>query len=72
MSNQKSPDWLGYIGAYTTQLYRDYNKPYSNYKDPYEPTSTMEMVCVYVFLCNHRSAMPNGWIPRSTYSVSSG
>ena len=27
MSNQKHPGWLGYIGDYTTQLYRDYNKP---------------------------------------------
>ena len=24
MSNEKSPGWLGYIGDYTTQLYRDY------------------------------------------------
>ena len=23
----KKPGWLGYIGDYTTQLYRDYNKP---------------------------------------------
>ena len=23
----KNPGWLGYIGDYTTQLYRDYNKP---------------------------------------------
>ena len=27
MSNEKSPGWLGYVGDYTTQLYRDYNKP---------------------------------------------
>ena len=27
MSNEKNPGWLGYIGDYTTQLYRDYNKP---------------------------------------------
>jgi len=26
MSNEKSLGWLGYIGDYTTQLYRDYNK----------------------------------------------
>ena len=23
----KNPGWLGYIGDYTTQAYRDYNKP---------------------------------------------
>ena len=23
----QNPGWLGYIGDYTTQLYRDYNKP---------------------------------------------
>ena len=27
MSNEKHPGWLGYIGDYTTQVYRDYNKP---------------------------------------------
>ena len=27
MSNEKNLGWLGYIGDYTTQLYRDYNKP---------------------------------------------
>ena len=28
LSNEKrAPGWLGYIGDYTTQLYRDYNKP---------------------------------------------
>ena len=27
MSNEKRPGWLGYIGDYTTQVYRDYNKP---------------------------------------------
>ena len=28
MSNEKrAPGWLGYIGDYTTQLYRDYDKP---------------------------------------------
>ena len=27
MSNEKNPGWLGYIGDYTLQLYRDYNKP---------------------------------------------
>ena len=27
VSNEKYPGWLGYIGDYTTQLYRDYNKP---------------------------------------------
>ena len=27
MSNEKrAPGWLGYIGDYTTQVYRDYNK----------------------------------------------
>ena len=36
LSHEKSPGWLGYIGDYTTQLYRDYGK---NYK---EPTSIME------------------------------
>ena len=24
---KRAPGWLGYIGDYTTQLYRDYNKP---------------------------------------------
>ncbi len=27
LSNEKDLGWLGYIGNYTTQLYRDYNKP---------------------------------------------
>ncbi len=27
MSNETYPGWLGYIGDYTTQLYKDYNKP---------------------------------------------
>jgi len=27
LSHEKYPGWLGYIGHYTTQLYRDYNKP---------------------------------------------
>ena len=27
LSNEKNTGWLGYIGDYTTQLYRDYNKP---------------------------------------------
>ena len=27
VSNEKKTGWLGYIGDYTTQLYRDYNKP---------------------------------------------
>ena len=27
MSNEKNPGCLGYIGDYTTRLYRDYNKP---------------------------------------------
>ena len=27
VSNEKNLGWLGYIGDYTTQLYRDYNKP---------------------------------------------
>ena len=26
-SSEKNPGWLGYIGDYITQLYRDYNKP---------------------------------------------
>ena len=26
MSHEESPGWLDYIGDYTTQLYRDYNK----------------------------------------------
>ena len=24
LSNEKNPGWLGYIGDYTTQVYRDY------------------------------------------------
>ena len=27
LSNEKNPGWLGHLGDYTTQLYRDYNKP---------------------------------------------
>ena len=27
MSNEQNPGWLDYIRDYTTQLYRDYNKP---------------------------------------------
>ena len=27
MSNEKNPGCFVYIGDYTTQLYRDYNKP---------------------------------------------
>ena len=27
VSNEKTPGWLGYVGDYTIQLYRDYNKP---------------------------------------------
>ena len=27
LSNEKNPGWLGYIEDYTTQLYRDMNKP---------------------------------------------
>ena len=27
VSHEKNPGWLGYIGDYTTQLSRDYNKP---------------------------------------------
>ena len=27
MSHEKYPGWLGYKGHYTTQLFRDYNKP---------------------------------------------
>ncbi len=26
VSNEKNLGWLGYIGDYTTQLFRDYNK----------------------------------------------
>ena len=33
VSNEKNPGWLGYIGDYTTQLYRDYF--INHYKDPY-------------------------------------
>ena len=36
MSNEKDPGCLVYIGDYTTQLYREHNKPLY---DPYEPTS---------------------------------
>ena len=27
MSNEKNPGWLDFIGAYTTQFFRDYNNP---------------------------------------------
>ena len=27
LSHEKNPGWLGYIGDYTTQLYRDKNNP---------------------------------------------
>ena len=27
MSSVQNPGWLGYTRDYTTQLYRDYNKP---------------------------------------------
>ena len=27
MSNEKHPGWLGYVGDYTSQSHRDYNKP---------------------------------------------
>ena len=27
VSNEKNLGWLGYIGDYTTQLYREYNNP---------------------------------------------
>ena len=27
LSNENNLGWLGYIGDYTTQLYRDYNEP---------------------------------------------
>ena len=27
LSNEKRPGWLGYLGDYTTKLYRDYNEP---------------------------------------------
>ena len=30
----KNPGWLGYVGDYTTQLYRDYNKHINHCKDP--------------------------------------
>ena len=34
MSNEKrAPGCLGYVMDFTTQLYRDYNKPWN--KDPY-------------------------------------
>ena len=39
VSNEKNPGGLGYIGDYSTQLYRDYN---CHCKDPYYPTSIME------------------------------
>ena len=38
-SCEKTPGCLGYIGDNTTQVYRDFNKPY---KDPYKPTSILE------------------------------
>ena len=28
VSNEQNPGWLGYIGGYTTQIYRDYNEPW--------------------------------------------
>ena len=37
LSNETIPGWLGYIGDYTTQVYRDYF--INHYKDPYKPTS---------------------------------
>ena len=40
MSNEKKTGCLGYIGDYTTQLYRDYF--ISQYKDPYQAISIME------------------------------
>ena len=46
LSNDKNLGWLGYIGDYTTQLYRDYNI-INHYKDPYEPTSIMESQRVF-------------------------
>ena len=27
IAHEKNPGWLGYIGDYTTQVYRDYHKP---------------------------------------------
>ena len=30
LSREKKPGWLGYVGDYTAQLYRDYNKRVSN------------------------------------------
>ena len=33
------PDYLLYIGDYTSHLYKVYN---SHYRDPYKPTSIME------------------------------
>ena len=36
VSNEKNLGWLGYIGDYTTQLYRDYF--IIHYKDPYSPS----------------------------------
>ena len=39
MSNEQNLGWLGYIGDYTTQLYRII---INHYKDPYKPTSIIE------------------------------
>ena len=46
---KKKPGWLGYIGDYTTQLYRDYNKPWN--KDPVinQPGWLMESKAVFFF-----------------------
>ena len=33
IQKQKTLGWLGYIEDFTTQLYRDYHKPWN--KDPY-------------------------------------
>ena len=33
LSHEKNLGWLGYIGDYTTQLYRDYD--INHYHDPY-------------------------------------
>ena len=44
MSNEKDPSCLGYIGDYTTQLYRDYNK---TLQDPYWTTRIMDRKKVF-------------------------
>ena len=41
VSNEKNPGWLGFIGGYTTQLYRDYFI-YHEIRIPIKETSIME------------------------------